>query len=159
MGESNGQWTMDNGQFRRSTDLILKQGDYPMPNKPDVLREKSYAFALRIVRMFKHLSQEKREFVLSKQTLRSGTSIGANIAEASQGQSKLDFVHKLSISLKEAVETEYWLQLLQDSDYLTTKQAGSLIDDCEELQRLLTSSIKTTKAGIASKRPISQHES
>jgi four helix bundle protein len=123
-----------------------------MSNKPNVLKEKSYAFALRIVRMFKHLSQEKREFVLSKQALRSGTSIGANVAEANQGQSKVDFVHKLSISLKEAVETEYWLHLLRDSDYLTAKQAGSLIDDCSELQRLLTASIKTTKAVVAASK-------
>jgi len=95
--------------------------------------------------MFKHLSQEKREFVLSKQVLRSGTSIGANLAEANQAQSKPDFVHKLSISLKESYETEYWLDLLRDSDYLTPKQADSLIDDCWELQKMLTASIKTAK--------------
>jgi four helix bundle protein len=122
-----------------------------MSNKPNVLKEKSYAFALRIIRMFKHVSQEKREFVLSKQVLRSGTSIGANVAEANQAQSKMDFVHKLSISLKEAVETDYWLNLLRDSDYLTAKQAGSLIEDCGELQRLLTSSIKTAKAASKAK--------
>ena len=116
-----------------------------MERKPSVLRERSYAFALRIVKLYKHLSEEKREFVLSKQVLRSGTSIGANIAEATQAQSKADFVHKLSIAHKESFETEYWLTLLRDSEYLTDVQADSLIDDCCELQRMLTSSIKTAK--------------
>jgi four helix bundle protein len=85
------------------------------------------------------------EYVLSKQILRCGTSIGANVAEANQAQSKLDFIHKLSISLKEAVETEYWLCLLRDSDFLTAAHADSLIEDCKELQRILTAVIKTTK--------------
>lgn len=87
-----------------------------MENKRSILREKSYAFALRTVKLYRHLSEEKREYVLSKQVLRSGTSIGANITEAAQAQSKLDFIHKLSISLKEAFETEYWLNLLCDSE-------------------------------------------
>ena len=95
--------------------------------------------------MYKHLSSEKREFVLSKQILRSGTSIGANIAEGKQAQSKSDFVHKLGIALKEAVETEYWLNLLRDSEFLSSLQANSLLSDCQELQRMLTSSIKTAK--------------
>jgi four helix bundle protein len=113
--------------------------------KSNVLKEKSYAFALRIVKLYKYLLAEHREYVLSKQVLRSGTSIGANISEANQGQSRLDFVSKLSIALKEAVETEYWLSLLRDSDYVTKSQAGSLIEDCKELQRILTAAIKTTK--------------
>jgi len=116
-----------------------------MENKPSVLREKSYSFALRVVRVCRHLSEEKREFVLSKQVLRSGTSIGANVAEANQAQSKADFVHKLSIANKESFETEYWLTLLRDSEYLTDVQANSLIEDCCELQKMLTSSIKTAK--------------
>ena len=78
--------------------------------------------------------------------LRSGTSIGANISEADQAQSKADFVHKLSISLKESFETEYWLNLLRDTDYLTAKQANSLIDDCCELQKMLTASVRTARA-------------
>ncbi len=82
---------------------------------------------------------------MSKQALRSGTSIGANITEGNQAQSKADFVHKLSIAHKEAFETEYWLCLLRDSDYITEKQAESLILDCNELQKILTSSIKTAK--------------
>ncbi len=114
--------------------------------KENILREKSYSFALRIVKMCRFLSEEKREFILSKQVLRSGTSIGANIEEANQGQSKSDFIHKLSISLKEAVETNYWLRLLRDSEYLSENQAESLLNDCRELEKLLTSSIKTAKA-------------
>ncbi|HLA95457.1 MAG TPA: four helix bundle protein [Pyrinomonadaceae bacterium] len=114
--------------------------------KENILKDKSYAFALRVVKLYKHLIAEHKEYVLSKQVLRSGTSIGANIAEGNQAQSKPDFVHKLSIALKEAVETEYWICLLRDSDYLTTSQAESLIDDCKELERILTSAIKTAKA-------------
>lgn len=95
--------------------------------------------------MCRFLNDEKKEFVLSKQVLRSGTSIGANIEEANQGQSKADFTHKLSISLKEAVETNYWLRLLRDSEYLTESQANSLLKDCQELEKLLTASIKTAK--------------
>jgi four helix bundle protein len=86
--------------------------------------------------------------VLSKQILRSGTSIGANVEEAGQAQSKMDFVHKLAIAQKESFETDYWLRLLRDSSYLTEKQADSMISDCRELQKLITSSIKTVKASL-----------
>lgn len=91
------------------------------------------------------LSEGKHEFILSKQVLRSGTSIGANIEEASQGQSKVDFIHKLSISLKEAVETNYWLRILRDTNYLNGKEAESILEDCRELEKILTASIKTAK--------------
>ena len=113
--------------------------------KENLLKEKSYAFALRTIKLYKHLSITTKEYVLSKQILRSGTSIGANITEANRAQSKMDFVHKLSIALKEADETEYWLNLLRDSDYITTSQAESLLADCAALQRLLIASIKTAK--------------
>lgn len=113
--------------------------------RENALKDKSYKFALRIIKLYKHLANEKREYVLSKQVLRSGTSIGANIAEANQAQSRPDFVHKLAIALKEAVETEYWLCLLWDSDFINEVQAHSLIDDSRELIRILTSSIKTAK--------------
>lgn len=116
--------------------------------KGNVVREKSYEFALRIVKLYKYLADEKREYVLSKQVLRSGNSIGANIEEAIQAQSTNDFIHKLSISLKEAAETNYWLRLLRDSDILNRKQADSILEDCEELQKLLTAVIKTTKSKI-----------
>lgn len=113
--------------------------------KESVLRDKSYKFALRIVKLYKFMADTKKEFILSKQILRAGTSIGANIAEASQAQSKADFISKLSISHKESFETDYWLNLLRDSEYITESQAESLIIDCQELQKLLTASIKTAK--------------
>lgn len=94
------------------------------------------------------MAQEHKEFVLSKQVLRSGTSIGANIEESVHAQSKIDFVHKLSIAQKEASETNYWIRLLRDSGYLSEKLAESLILDCEEVQKLLTASIKTTKNNL-----------
>jgi len=118
------------------------------PAKENLLKERSYAFALRTIKLYKHLSSESREYVLSNQILRSGTSIGANITEGNRAQSKLDFVHKLAIALKEADETEYWLNLLRDSDYITASQAESLLTDCSQLQRLLISSIKTAKANL-----------
>lgn len=92
-----------------------------MDNKENVLKDKSYKFALRIVKFYKFLVYEKKEFVLSKQVLRSGTSIGANITEGNQAQSTADFIHKLSIALKESFETEYWLCLLRDSEYISEK--------------------------------------
>jgi four helix bundle protein len=119
-----------------------------MENKENPLKDKSYKFALRIVKLYKHLAEEKKEFILSKQVLRSGTSIGANITEGNQAQSKADFVHKLSIAHKESFETEYWLCLLRDGEIITEKQAESLLEDCKELQKILTISIKTAKKGI-----------
>ena len=110
-----------------------------------VLKTKSYAFAVRVVKLSRFLATEKHEFVLSKQILRSGTSIGANIEEANQAQSSKDFVHKLSIALKEATESNYWLRLLRDSCMLEPKFAASLLNDCEELQKMLTTAIKTSK--------------
>jgi four helix bundle protein len=114
----------------------------------NVLMDKSYRFARRVIKLYRHLSIEQKEFVLSKQVLRSGTSIGANVTEADEGQSKLDFISKLSIALKEAVETEYWLRLLRDEHFITAAQAESMIADCKELIRLLTASIKTAKRRI-----------
>jgi four helix bundle protein len=113
--------------------------------KDNVVREKSYAFALRIIRLYQYLCNEKKEYVLSKQVLRCGTSIGANIEEAIGGQSKSDFFAKLTIAYKEARETHYWLRLLTDSDYLEMKLAQSLITDCDELLRLIGSIQKTVK--------------
>ncbi|MBK7957295.1 MAG: four helix bundle protein [Bacteroidetes bacterium] len=100
--------------------------------KNNILQEKSYAFAIRIVQTYKILKSDHREFILSKQLLRSGTSIGANIEEAIGGQSKVDFIHKLSISYKEARETSYWLKLLRDTEYLSKEIADSLIlEECK----------------------------
>ena len=101
-------------------------------------------FAIRIVKLYKFLC-EKNEFVMSKQILRSGTSIGANIAESSRAESDNDFIHKLSISRKEGQETLYWLELLQRTDYISSEQFNSMQSDCEELLKLLTSIILSTK--------------
>ena len=116
--------------------------------KENFLKDKSYSFALRIVNLYKFLVAEKKEFVLSKQVLRSGTSIGANVIEANRGESKSDFIHKLSIALKESFETEYWLNLLHDSEFITDSQSNSVLIDCQELQKLLTTSIKTAKSNL-----------
>ena len=109
------------------------------------LLDKSYALALRIVKTTQYLQQEKREFILSKQLLRSGTSIGANSEEAVGAQSKADFLAKLSIVYKEARETRYWLRLLRDSEFFTIPQAESLIDDTDEILKITGSIIKTLK--------------
>ena len=110
-----------------------------------ILRSKSYAFAKRSVHLSQHLAKTRHEYVLSGQVLRSGTSIGANVEEANQAQSRKDFVNKLSIALKEATETNYWLRLLRDTEILEAPIASSLLQDCEEIQKILTSSIRTTK--------------
>ncbi len=104
---------------------------------------KSKQFALRIVRLYKYLCENKREYILSKQIVRSGTSIGANAKEASVAQSKADFYAKLSISLKEAAETEYWLEILHESGYIDDKQFKSICGDCIELLKIFTSILKT----------------
>ncbi len=107
--------------------------------------EKSYAFAVRIVKLFRYLSEKKKEYVLSKQVLRSGTSIGAMVREGQQAESRADFVHKLAVALKEANETEYWLELLKDSELITQKMFDSIHSDVNELIKILTSIIKSTK--------------
>ncbi len=113
-----------------------------------ILKSKSYAFAIRIVKLSQYLREEKREFVMSHQILKSGTAIGALVWEAEYGQSKLDFVNKLSVSLKEANETDYWLNLLRDTGYIDEVMFSSLMADCKEILRLLISSIKTAKKNI-----------
>lgn len=111
----------------------------------NLILDKSKAFAIRIINLYKHLNEEKREYILSKQLLRSGTNIGANCREAARGQSKADFVAKMNIALKEADETAYWLELLYATDFVTQVQFQSIYNDAEELIKLLVSIIKTTK--------------
>ncbi|MCW1970250.1 MAG: four helix bundle protein [Anaerolineae bacterium] len=118
-----------------------------MNNRP--LQEKSFDFAVRMVNLYKFLSIEKKEFVISKQMLRSGTAIGALAREADQAESKADFIHKLSIALKEANETEYWLLLMCKTDYLKVNEFESLHTDLKELLKLLTSIINSTKKNLA----------
>ena len=110
-----------------------------------IIKTKSYHFALRIIKLYQLLTNNKKEYVMSKQLLRSGTSIGANVTEALQGQSRPDFLSKMNISLKEATETEYWLNLLHDGVYLSDKEFHSIYDDAEELIKILVSIVKTTK--------------
>lgn len=111
-----------------------------------ILKSKSYDFALKVIRSTKEMRKKHNEFDLTRQFVRSGTAVGALIREAEFAQSKADFVHKLSISLKEANETDYWICLLKDSDYLNGKNAEELQDECKQLIRMLVSSIKTAKS-------------
>ncbi|MCZ6900993.1 MAG: four helix bundle protein [Bacteroidetes bacterium] len=113
--------------------------------KENIVLDKSYSFAVEIVKAYQHLSKKKKEFILSKQLLRSGTSIGANIEEAVGGYSKKDFTAKLSIAYKEARETKYWLRLLKDTNYLNSNNYESLFNNCDELLRLLYSIINSSR--------------
>ncbi len=114
-------------------------------DEDNLILVKSKAFALRIIRLYKYLCEEKKEFVLSKQVLRSGTGIGANAKEASMAQSKKDFEAKMSIALKEAGETEYWLELLHEGDYIEEKSFESMNADNKELIRIITSILKSSR--------------
>ena len=113
--------------------------------RENVVKNKSFAFALRIVKMYQFLCEQKKEFVLSKQLLRSGTAVGALVREAEQAESPADFIHKLAIALKEANETEYWIELLYQSNYIDETAYNSIKSDLTELMKLLISIIKTTK--------------
>lgn len=116
--------------------------------KESLVYNKAFDFAIRIVNLYKYLCKEKNEYTLSKQVLRSGTSIGANAKEAMQASSKRDFLMKMNIALKEASETEYWLNLLKATDYLDSKLSESIINDCKELNKMLVSIVKTTKEKV-----------
>lgn len=109
------------------------------------VERKSFLFAVRIVKLSQYLNTDKNEYTVSKQLLRAGTSIGANIAEAQQAQSRADFISKMSIALKEAVETDYWLRLLQATEYLSDTEFSSVYNDCAELEKMLTAIVKTSK--------------
>ncbi len=114
-----------------------------------IVEEKSFNFAVRIVNLYKYLSDTKKEYILSKQLLRAGTSVGANISEALEGQSKKDYLSKMNISLKEMRETIYWLRLLKETDYLNDVEYESIYEDGIEIKKMLTSIVKTTKLNIA----------
>jgi len=116
-----------------------------MDNKENVLLNKTYKFSLRIIRLSQFLNHDKKEFVLAKQILRCGTSIGANSEEAIGGQSEKDFFSKLSIAYKEARETDYWLRLLKDSKILDEKLANSLLIDCEEIKKIIGKTLSTIR--------------
>jgi four helix bundle protein len=113
-----------------------------------MVAEKSITFSIRLIKIYKILAQERKEFILSKQLLRSGTAIGALIREAEHGQSKADFLNKMNIALKEANETDYWLLLLYKGEYLTEKEYNSINADCSELLIILIKIVKTTKENV-----------
>ena len=117
-----------------------------MKQKSNPVQEKSFAFAVRIVKLYKYMIEKKKEFTLSKQILRSGTSVGANIEEALGGYSKKDFRAKMSISYKEIRETKYWLRLLHETDFISKKQFESLFKDAEELTKMLFKIIQNSKS-------------
>ncbi len=111
----------------------------------NIIEIKSFDFAIRIINLYKYLAENKKEYILSKQLIRSGTSIGANIAEAEQAQSRADFISKLNIALKETAETKYWIKLLHATNYITDAESQSLMSDCIESEKLLVTIIKTSK--------------
>ena len=118
-------------------------------NKEDsILKTKSFLFAVRMIKLAQHLQKEKGEYILSKQIIRSGTSVGALVREAEYAQSKVDFIHKLSIALKEANETDYWLSLLFETKYIEELMFNSLKSDCSDITYILISSVKTVKSKI-----------
>jgi len=119
--------------------------------KPNIIRDKSFAFALRIVKLYKFLV-DKKEFILSKQLLRSGTAIGALVREAEHAESKADFVHKMAIAQKEANETDYWIELLYQSEYVDQKQYHSIANDIDELNKILAAIIITSKGNHYGKK-------
>jgi four helix bundle protein len=119
--------------------------------KENIIKTKTYQFALKIVFLYKELSKEK-EYILSKQLVRSATSVGANTEEAIQGESKSDFIHKFGIVQKEIFESTYWLRLLKDSHYLDEKKANELISDAQEIERIVTAILRTAKANRDAKK-------
>ncbi len=117
--------------------------------KDNVVKQKSFAFAVRIVKLYQYLCEQKKEFVLSKQLLRSGTSVGAMIREAEHAETKKDFKHKMAIAQKEMNETLYWIELLKETNYLRKDQFDSINTDATEIMKLLTAIIRTTKSNIS----------
>ena len=117
--------------------------------RENIVVQKSYDFSLKIVRLYKDLIEKKKDYVISRQILRSGTAIGSNVEEAIGGQSKKDFVAKLSIAYKEARETHYWLRILRDSDFMEKEQAEEFLKDCDELMRIIGSIQKTIKSQLS----------
>jgi len=124
--------------------MVLTIIAIPMEDK-SIIRRKSFDFAIRIVRLYQHISNNHKEYVLSKQLLRSGTSVGANVREAHNAESKADFIHKLAIAQKECDETLYWLEILNTTDYLSDKEFDSISKDCIELLKIIKSIILTKK--------------
>jgi len=143
---------MENGKLRMKNKFCFSNFQFSIfnyqLNKKNMIQEKSLAFAVRIVKLCKLLAENKKEYVLSKQLLRSGTAIGALAREAEHAQSKADFLNKMNVSLKEANETLYWLILLKETEYLSQSEFQSIYTDAEELLKILVSIVKTTKTKL-----------
>ena len=116
--------------------------------KKNILKDKSFLFAIRIVHLYKYLREENKEYIMSKQVMRSGTSVGAMVREAEHSESKTDFIHKLAIAQKEINETLYWIELLQETKNISNKEFESIYLDATEIIKLITSSIKTAKSTL-----------
>ena len=136
----NGKWKIFNFLFSAIIAILIYTNI--MDN---VIENKSFQFAIRIVRLYKFLCEEKKEYILSKQLLRADTSIGSNVTESQQAQSKPDFVSKISIAIKEASETKYWIKLLGATEYLSENQTKSILDDCVEIEKILVTILKSAK--------------
>jgi len=121
-----------------------------MNNNDSLVYKKAFEFSKRVVKLYEYLNKEKKEYTLSKQVLRSGTNIGANIKEGKYAQSKKDFISKMSIALKEAGESEYWIELLMETGYLSTTAGKSILNDLVEIIKMLASIVKTTKSSVKS---------
>lgn len=136
----NGKWKIFNFLFSAIIAILIYTNIID-----NVIENKSFQFAIRIVRLYKFLCEEKKEYILSKQLLRAGTSIGANVTESQQAQSKPDFVSEISIALKETSETKYWIKLLGATEYLSENQTKSILDDCVEIEKILVTILKSAK--------------
>ncbi len=136
---------IENGKWKISGPAVGYLNDMSMDN---IIEEKSYQFAVRIVKLCGILEKEKKQYVLSKQLLKSGTSIGANIAESQQAQSRKDFVSKINIALKEATETKYWLRLLHDTGFLSDIEFDSIFNDAVEIEKIIVAIVKTSKIDL-----------
>ncbi len=123
-----------------------------MNESKNILKEKSFAFALRIIKLYKFLTETRKEYIMSKQVLRSGTSVGAMIREAQNAESKMDFVHKLAIAQKECDESLYWMELLVQSEYISKDSYDSLAAEADQVLKIIKSSILTTKRNLATKK-------
>ena len=121
--------------------------------KENVVEDKSFEFSVRVVKLYKYLTTTKQEYVMSKQLLRSGTSVGANVSEAQQAQSPMDFLSKMNIALKESYESDYWLRLLNRTEYLNKEEYDSIISDCRAISKLLVSIVKSTKNNNTNNNP------
>ena len=128
-----------------NSQLSIEKVNSQLSAKKNVIQDKSKAFAVRVIRFYKYLCDEKKEFVLSKQILRSGTSIGANVRESKNAQSKADFINKMSIALKEADETAYWIELLVESEIIKQEQVSDLYEEATEIIKILTAIVKNSK--------------